>query len=129
LESEGVKPGDRVAIQSENRPEWGLAYLAILEAGGVVVPLDVQLTAQELGEILGASGATHCVVSARQHPLLEQVRAARLPSLKLVALDPVAGLPSWDAAQARFAGARPRESGAGPGDLAVLLFTSGTTGQ
>src|SRR5262245_16630296 len=46
LEREGVKPGDRVGLQGENRPEWGLAYLAILETGAVVVPLDAQLKAQ-----------------------------------------------------------------------------------
>ena len=42
LEREGVRPGDRVGLQGENRPEWGLAYLAILGAGAVVVPLDAQ---------------------------------------------------------------------------------------
>ncbi|MBI1799832.1 MAG: AMP-binding protein, partial [Candidatus Eisenbacteria bacterium] len=36
LEAQGVRPGDRVALQSENRPEWGIAYLAILQTGAVV---------------------------------------------------------------------------------------------
>ena len=57
LEREGVRPGDRVGLQSENRPEWGLAYMAILEAGAVVVPLDAQLKALEVGEILATAGA------------------------------------------------------------------------
>ncbi len=129
LEAEGVKPGDRVGLQSENRPEWGLAYLAILEAGAVVVPLDAQLKVQEVGEILATALATRCIVSARQHPLLEQVRTSRLPDLRLIALDPVEGLPAWDQAQARFPDARPGESAAAPNDLAVIIFTSGTTGQ
>src|SRR3989442_401265 len=129
LASEGVRPGDRVAIQSENRPEWGLAYLAILEAGAVVVPLDAQLKAQEVGEILAASGVSHCVVSAKQHPLLEQVRAARVPEVRLLSLDRDAGLASFQDAVRRFPDARPSEPRAGPGDLAVLIFTSGTTGQ
>ncbi len=129
LEAEGVRPGDRVGLQSENRPEWGLAYLAILEAGAVVVPLDSQLKVQEVGEILATAGATRCVVSARQHPLLEQVRGMRLPGLALIALDPIAALPSWDQAQARFPNERAREERAAPNDLAVLIFTSGTTGQ
>src|SRR6185503_376755 len=43
LEERGVSRGMRVGLQSENRPEWGVAYLAILEAGAVVVPLDAQL--------------------------------------------------------------------------------------
>jgi long-chain acyl-CoA synthetase len=129
LEREGVKPGDRVALQSENRPEWGLAYLAVLEAGAVVVPLDAQLKAQEVGEILVTSGAGHAIVSARQRGVLEDVRRARVPGLRLLSLDPAEDLPSWEEAQRLFPSERPREDRAAPGDLAVIIFTSGTTGQ
>ena len=129
LEREGVKPGDRVGLQSENRPEWGLAYLAILEAGAIVVPLDAQLKQQEVGEILATAGATHVVVSARQYALADAVRAARLPALRIIGLDPVAGLPTWDDAQRLFPDEQARELRAEPGDLAVIIFTSGTTGQ
>jgi long-chain acyl-CoA synthetase len=129
LEAEGVRHGDRVGLQSENRPEWLMAYLAILQAGAVVVPLDAQLKAVEVGEILATAGASHCVVSARQSSVLDQVRAERLTGLRLVSLDPAEGLPTWDDAQARFAGAPARKPECAPGDLAVLIFTSGTTGQ
>lgn len=129
LEQEGVKVGDRVAIQSENRPEWGLAYLAALEAGAVIVPLDALLKEHEVGEILVQSGARFCVVSARQRPVVERARDLRLPGLRLVSLDPCDDLPSWPAAQERFPDERPRPERAAPDDLAVLLFTSGTTGQ
>ncbi len=129
LEQEGVKPGDRVAIQSENRPEWGLAYLAALEAGAVVVPLDALLKEQEVGEILVQSGARFCVVSARQRPVVERARDSRLPGLRLFSLDPSDDLPSWSAGLERFPDERPRPERAAPDDLAVLLFTSGTTGQ
>lgn len=129
LVREGVKPGDRVGLQSENRPEWGLAYMAILEAGAVVVPLDAALKEHEVGEILSTAGATCAVVSARLHPVLAAVRGSRLPALRLVALDPLEGLPTWAEAQQAFAGARARESAAAEHDLAVIIFTSGTTGQ
>jgi long-chain acyl-CoA synthetase len=129
LEREGVRPGDRVGLQSENRPEWGLAYLAILEAGGVVVPLDAQLKAQEVGEILATSAATHVVVSARQLAVAEAVRGARLPELRIVGLDPIEGLPTWDEAQRLYPDEKAREVRGEPGDLAVIIFTSGTTGQ
>jgi len=129
LDREGVKPGDRVGLQSENRPEWGLAYMAILELGAVVVPLDAALKAQEVGEILATAGASFAVTSARQHPVLAAVRDGRIPSLRLVGLDPLDGLPAWDEAHAAFAGAKAREPGAQPHDLAVIIFTSGTTGQ
>ena len=39
----GLAPGERVALMSENRPEWAVAYFAVAAAGGTVVPLDVQL--------------------------------------------------------------------------------------
>ena len=129
LEREGVRPGDRVAIQSENRPEWGLAYLAALEAGAVVVPLDAMLKEQEVGEILAQSGARFCMVSARQRPVVERARDARVPDLRLVSLDPCDDLPSWPAAVASFPAETARPERAAPDDLAVLLFTSGTTGQ
>ncbi len=129
LEREGIRPGDKVGLQSENRPEWGLAYMAILEAGAVVVPLDAQLKAQEVGEILATADATCCVVSARQHPVLAQVKQERIPALSLVALDDVDGLPSWGQAQAEFPNEGPRPERGAPGDLAVIIFTSGTTGQ
>src|SRR5262245_5155295 len=43
LVARGVAPGDRVALLSENRPEWGIAYLGALAAGASGVPLDVNL--------------------------------------------------------------------------------------
>lgn len=129
LDREGVRPGDRVGLQSENRPEWGLAYMAILELGAVVVPLDAALKEQEVGEILATAGANFAVTSARQHPVLAAVRDARLPSLRLVGLDALEGLPDWGEAQDAFPGAKAREPDAQPHDLAVIIFTSGTTGQ
>ncbi len=129
LERQGVKPGDKVGLQSENRPEWGLAYMAILEAGAVVVPLDAQLKAQEVGEILATADAAFCVVSGRQHGVLAQVKQERLPALQLLVLDDLDGLPSWNESQRAFPNERPRPERAAPGDLAVIIFTSGTTGQ
>jgi long-chain acyl-CoA synthetase len=129
LAAEGVEPGDRVGLQSENRPEWSVAYMGILQAGAVVVPLDAQLKAGEVGEILSTSGARLCVVSARQSAVLEEVRGTRLPALRLVGLDRAGDQPSLDDAMHRFAGAPSRESRGQAHDLAVLIFTSGTTGQ
>ena len=129
LEREGVRPGARVGLQSDNRPEWGLAYLSVLAAGAVVVPLDAQLREQELGELLATAEATHAIGDARHLPLLDGARAARRPALRLISLDPDAGIAYWDQAQREFASAPPPPPRAEPNDVAVLLFTSGTTGQ
>ena len=129
LEREGVKPGDRVGIQSENRPEWGLAYLAILEAGAIVVPLDAQLKTQEVGEILATSGARFAVTSARHRATIEAAREARGLSVRMLSIDPTDDLPHWDEAQQLFPAEAPRPARARPNDLAVIIFTSGTTGK
>ncbi|HEX5633696.1 MAG TPA: AMP-binding protein, partial [Gemmatimonadales bacterium] len=129
LEREGVRPGARVALQADNRPEWGLAYLAILATGAVVVPLDAQLKEHEVGEILAASEATHAVGDDRHMPVLTAARTARRSMLRILSLDAEAGSSHWDVAQREHAAAPPRVTPAQPHDLAVLLFTSGTTGQ
>jgi long-chain acyl-CoA synthetase len=129
LEAAGVRPGDRVGLQSENRPEYGIAWMAVLAAGAVVVPLDALLQKQECGEILATAGAGHCIVSRRQHPVIDAVRAERLPGLVLIGLDPIEGLAHWDEALRRHADAPRRPIPGEPGDLAVLIFTSGTTGN
>ncbi len=129
LEREGVRPGARVALQSDNRPEWGLAYLSVLAAGAVVVPLDAQLKDLEVGEILAFAEATHAVCDARHLPVLEAARLARRRLLGLVALDPVPHLPHWDQALREYVTTAAPAPAAQPHDLAVLLFTSGTTAQ
>ena len=127
LAREGVRPGDRVGLLAENRPEWGLAYLAVLGAGAVVVPLDAQHRAAEVGEILATAGAHAAIAGGRHLPVLAQVREARLPGLRLFALDGADG--AWAEAQRAFADAPPPPARAQPGDLAAVLFTSGTTGH
>src|SRR5262249_21383578 len=61
----GVGAGDRVAVMSENRPEWGISYFAILLAGAVAVPLDSQLTASEVVNLAKASSARALVMSRK----------------------------------------------------------------
>jgi long-chain acyl-CoA synthetase len=129
LEHEGVRPGARVALQSDNRPEWGLAYLAVMAAGAVVVPLDAQHKDLEVGEILAFAEVTHAVCDARHLPVLQAARLARRPGLRFVSLDPEPGLPHWDLAQREYASASAPALEARADDLAVLIFTSGTTGQ
>jgi long-chain acyl-CoA synthetase len=129
LELEGVHPGTRVALQADNCPEWGLAYLAVLATGAVVVPLDAQHREREVGEILAAAEATHAIGDARHMAVLASARAHRRPMLRLLSLDPDLGVPTWEQAQREHANAPMRATPAQADDLAVLLFTSGTTGH
>ncbi len=55
LVSIGIQNGDKVALTGKNSPEWAIAYLAILNMGGVVVPIDYILTAKEVTELIKMS--------------------------------------------------------------------------
>jgi long-chain acyl-CoA synthetase len=125
----GVGVGSRVALLSENRPEWGIAYLAILETGAVVVPLDPQLGPGEVAEILDAAGASVCVVSHRHAETLDEAARVRPSNCGRVSLDEDPEHPSLAEALDKFPDASPLAPQGSPAELAVLIFTSGTTGN
>ncbi len=61
----GVAAGDRVLLMSENRPEWGISYFAILKAGAAAVPLDKELSPAEVANLARAAGARAAVFSRK----------------------------------------------------------------
>ena len=135
----GLKPGDRIAILSENRPEWVMADFAALCAGAVTVPIYTSLLPDQVGYILGDAGAKIVVCSDLE--MWQKVEAVRneLPGLERVIViegDPPAGAHALsDVAEL---GRRLEEAEPGrfertayavrPGDLASIIYTSGTTG-
>ncbi len=87
----GVKPGDRIAILSENRYEWLIADHAILSAGAVNVPLHAPLAPSQVEYQVGHSGACGIIVSGQQQAEKVWQVLASLPHLKFViAFDPIA---------------------------------------
>ena len=68
LQEWGIQKGDRVAILSENRPEWSIADFAILLLGAVTVPVYATLTPEQTAYTLRDSGATVIFVST-EHQL------------------------------------------------------------
>ena len=64
LQAIGVKPGDRVMLVSENRPEWCISDLAIMAAGGVTVPTYTTNTERDHAHIIENSGASAVIVSS-----------------------------------------------------------------
>ena len=135
----GLRPGDRVAILSENRPEWVLADFATLCAGGVTVPIYTSLLPDQVRFLLEDSGAKIVVCSdLEMWRKVETVRAS-LPALERVILienDPPAGTHAFSDVVERGRRVDEEEPGrfeatAGavrPGDLASIIYTSGTTG-
>ena len=122
LTEQGINKGDRVAVLSENRPEWMLAYFAVVSFGAVVVPLDAQLSENEVAVLLASSEAKGVFVSAACRQKLP-----RNASLLIVSLDPGDGVPFSGMLTAYPDAALPQPPSAG--DLAAILYTSGTTGD
>jgi long-chain acyl-CoA synthetase len=131
LRAMGVGPGEHVALILPNLPEFAVAYFGSLYAGAVVTPVNVTLKAEELAHILGDSGA-RAVVTLGQFAAVVREASAALPSPPLIVqVDGDPGPGGVDVRQllakamAGAAGPAPR----GPDDVAVCLYTSGTTGQ
>ncbi len=119
---QGVRQGDRVAILSENRPEWFIAYLATVALGAVVVPLDAQLTDKEVALLLESSEAKAVCVSEQTRHLLPPGA-----SFKVIAFDEGGGISFSEMLRAHRDATLPPVPSAD--DLAAILYTSGTTGD
>lgn len=139
----GVKKGDRVAILSQNRPEWTISDFAILCAGAVSVPVYPTLLGWQIEYILNDAGTVAVVCSDEEQldkileirgrvPSLKTVivcdRTARTPNDVLTFKDVVARGKLWEEKNGRewFDASR---AAAQPDDLATLVYTSGTTGN
>ncbi|HEV2133109.1 MAG TPA: AMP-binding protein, partial [Terracidiphilus sp.] len=146
LHAWGIQPGDRIAILSENRPEWPTADVASLLLGAVTVPLYTTLTPEQTAFVLSDAGCRMIFLSSdRQlHKVLSIIPQTRLE--KIIVMDSI----EFTGDLAPFAdrcvtmsqmadAARPElddlgaelEAGAraiAPDDLATIVYTSGTTG-
>jgi len=138
LRALGARPGDRIAIHMENRPEYLLAYFGIPASGAVAVPLNSFLSPPELHAILSDCGARALICSAAS---LEKLAPAldSLPDLRdLLVVDDAApgGLPAGQRCERLTldSDAAPADDPAPPAQVdssapAVLIYTSGTTGK
>ncbi len=141
LRALGLERGDRVALVSENRPEWCIADLAIMAAGCITVPAYTTNTERDHQHILDNSGARAVIVSTEKLsvPLIPAMmrtgiaehvipidgirqyqggQVACHPWARMIAGDPVAARAAVDA----------RIAGIGRGDTACIIYTSGTGG-
>ncbi|MGB9643651.1 MAG: long-chain fatty acid--CoA ligase [Stellaceae bacterium] len=139
LRSLGIERGERVALVSENRPEWIIADLAVMAAAAITVPAYVTHTVEDHRHIFANSGARAVFVSkpalsARVLAAANQVDAVNT----VIAIEPAAGqasavdLLSWDEMLARGS-EQPDDTAEfvaaiAPDDTACLIYTSGTGG-
>lgn len=139
----GIRPGDRVAILSENRPEWPMADMAILLLGAVTVPLYTTLTAEQTAFVLRDSSCRAIFLSSDQqlHKVLSILPQTQIE--KIVVMDAVefkgdlAPYADRCVTMNQITLQGPKDLGAeiesrarsiGPDDLATIVYTSGTTG-
>ena len=142
LNSLGIQPGDRVAMLSENRPEWAMADYAILCAGAWTVTIYPTLPAQQIVPLLLDSGAKAIFVSTlEQLGKIMQIKS-QCPALEyVVSMDAIPpGEPGFFTFNGLVDKGRPtlemspgifeqRAARVQPDDVATIIYTSGTTGD
>ncbi len=145
LKSEGVIAGDRVAILSENQPNWGIAYFAITSIGAIAVPIMTEFHSEEVHHIIRHSESKAIFISAKFFNKIDDLDYDQLMSRIL--LDDFTVIPpdtkndllkelisggkkefaKIKEAAFKFVGLLPDE--VEEDNLALILYTSGTTGH
>ncbi len=118
----GLQKGDRIAFFLGNRPEFVIAYLAVIRIGGVMVPVNLRYRKREINHILHDCTAKILLTEAAQQPVLDELEQEDLAAVERVLL--VDEAQSWldDAAEPSPVLVQGEE-------LALIMYTSGTTGR
>lgn len=124
LRSIGIGKDSKVAVTGKNSPEWVIAYLAVLQAGAIVVPIDYQLTVAEAVNLIHASDTKALFVDEEKY---QDLKVSCPQLLKVMAL--YEGGPDYIYTLDAGTAALPPLIPAQEADLAAILFTSGTTGN
>jgi long-chain acyl-CoA synthetase len=144
LDSWGIAKGDRIAILSENRPEWAITDFAAVSIGAVDVPIYATLIGEQAAVILKDSGARVLFLSCREQfekfvSIQAEVAIEKVVIFEDVPLEDLqkqskAQVFSWDSLLSAPPSSdteekwREKARAIQPDDLATLIYTSGTTG-
>ena len=135
----GLRPGDKVVIFSENRPEWVMTDFAVLCAGGVTVPIYTSLMPEQVKYIINDSDAKMVVCSNRELWLKVEAVRRELPQVRhsiMIDEEAPSGVMTLGEVMGRGKTAAAADPSAfdtlaeaiKPDDLASIIYTSGTTG-
>lgn len=119
----GIRKGDKVAVSGKNSPEWATVYLATLEAGGVIVPIDYGLHEKETENLLKASSSRLFFVDSEKYEYFTKNKPL---GVKILSLSK-----KYEETYAYnlFSSLEHKKAVAEENDLAAILYTSGTTGN
>jgi benzoate-CoA ligase family protein len=123
----GLVPGDRVIITTRDRPEFVIAFWAAIKAGLVAVPIAGGLSAADLRFVLEDSGARLVLCDPSTAGAVADAAEGADVIVAVAGEAAPAGARSWDDLAARPAALAPAPTVAG--DIALWLYTSGTTGE
>lgn len=136
LRTFGVEKGDRVAILSENRPEWAISDFSILKVGAVNVPMFSTLTAAQVAYILNDSGAKIiCVSTEKQLEKVTSIRANVETLEQIIVYDAIEGDIPEGVVSYNEVSQKGQETEANEAEevsedeIATIIYTSGTTGN
>ena len=122
LLSQGARKGDKIAVSGKNSPEWAIAYLGIIYAGCIVVPLDILLKDNEMETLLRFGDVSRLFIDADRIENID--RDGSLGLVEKISLEPKEGY--------RYVldleGEERESYESKSDDVVAILFTSGTTG-
>ena len=129
LQARGVAPGDRVALAMRNYPEWMAAFIGVISIGAVIVPVNSWGQPADIAYTVEDAGAKVALCDQQRHDGV----AARFAEKGIDAFiarpsnpdDPAA----LSALTGEFIGKSPEPVGIDPDDLAMIMYTSGTSGK
>jgi long-chain acyl-CoA synthetase len=135
LVADGLKPGDKVVLMANNRPEWNFTDFGVMMAGGILVPIYPTISENDLKFILSDSEAVYVIVANAD--LYHKVKAAASGTAirDVFAFEGTGDVKNWsvllEKGDANFDLAKIKAitDPIKANDLATILYTSGTTGN
>ena len=128
IEKNGICPGDKVAILSNNMPNWGIAYFSITFMGAVAVPILPDFSNTEVGNVIEHSGTKALFISST---LLQRIEGFKSENLKTVIIIEDFSLITSEKGSFKFDSSSipVKKYEVEEEDLASIIYTSGTTGR
>ena len=129
VEKYGIEKGDKVAIVGRPHPKWAATFFAAQRVGATVVPIAYNFTSEEIRRVLHESESRLAVVQSDKHSVVAKKfgSLSHLENLVVYGGETEEGFKSWDSflCDEEFTDEPPQNQN----EIAVLMYTSGTTGH